>query len=96
MPYEIARRMSIRVLIALALAGPGVTPALAQSRVGIAILPPQPVFTPPSATVPPPVVPAYPPQVAAPLPPPVIPPQVTYFTPPQAVPVIIPSPAHGR
>jgi hypothetical protein len=71
--------------LALVLAGLGTPAAMAGSRVGIALLPPQPVLSPPVAAITPPAQPGYTP---APLPP-----QVTYFTPPQAVPFIVPAPA---
>jgi hypothetical protein len=82
------RRMT-GIVLALALAAGTIPAASAGSRMGIALLPPMPVTSPPTGYIPQPV-PSYPPPVTAAVPMQPLPPQVTYFTPPQAVPSILP------
>ena len=86
MPYEIVRKMSMRLLGVLALAAAGLGPGTALAGVAIVLTPPMAVTSPPPVVVQPQF--SYPPGMSpAPIAP--LPPQVTYFTPPQAFPVIV-------
>jgi hypothetical protein len=81
----------IGLVLALVLAAGTIPAAWAGGRMGIALLPPMPVTSPPTGYIPQPAqpVPNFSPPVGAPVVPmQPLPPQVTYFTPPQAVPVI--------
>ena len=82
-------RLSAMLGVAAVLGVAGAPAASADGRVGIAILPPQPVMSPPQAYIPPPFVPGYPPPVTGAQPVAPAPPQTTYFTPPQVVPFIV-------
>jgi hypothetical protein len=83
------RRMT-GIVLALALVAGTIPAAWAGSRMGIALLPPMTVTSPPTGYIPQPI-PSYPPPAGVPVVPmQPLPPQVTYFTPPQAVPLILP------
>jgi hypothetical protein len=91
MEAEMMYRRMTGLVLALALAAGTIPAASAGGRMGIALLPPMPVTSPPSGYIPQPAqpVPSFPQPMGAPVVPmQPLPPQVTYFTPPQAVPVI--------